>query len=292
MAKRWTPFAALLIAMASIQVGAAIAKSLFPVIGPQGAISLRLVFGALTLVLVMRPWRNWRWRRPWGPLFGYGVSLGGMNFFFYMSLQTVPLGVAVALEFTGPMLVAVVSSHKRTDLIWVGLALAGLILVSPLSGLAGVDLLGAAYALIAGGFWALYIVFGQHAGDEHGGNAVALGAVIAALVAAPPGVIHMGPELFAWALIPLGLAIALLSTVIPYSLEMFALTRIPRGAFGVFMSCEPAIAAASGAVILHEWPTINQAIAIVLIMAASAGVAVSTTRTPPSQPQRDPPPVA
>lgn len=271
------PVLLLLIAMFSIQLGASLAKSLFPVVGAMGATSLRLGFGTLLLWLVLRPWRM-PWRTlPWKMLLGYGVSLGVMNSLFYLSLQTVPLGIAIALEFTGPLGLALLASRRLRDVGWVVLAVGGLLLLVPWSSqAAALDPVGVACALGAGVCWALYIVFGQKAGADHGAQAVALGAAIAAVVAVPWGVVESGMALLAPALLPMGLAVAVLSMALPYSLEMFALTRLPVRSFGMLMSLEPAIGALCGFVFLHEQLGVLQWLAIVAVVVASAGATLGT----------------
>ncbi len=275
------PIVALLAAMMSIQGGASLAKSLFPELGAVGAVTLRLLFGAAILAALHRPWRRvavarGRARPSWRALAIYGASLGLMNLTFYLALARIPLGVAVALEFVGPLTVAVASSRRMQDLAWVALAASGILLLSPLAGgVDAIDPLGAALALTAGGFWGLYIIFGQRAGADHGPRAVALGAVIAAAVVAPFGVAHAGAALWAPALLPVALAVAVLSTVIPYSLEMFSLTRLPRRVFGVMMSVEPAMGALFGLLVLGEALSGGQWTAIALVMAASVGVTVA-----------------
>jgi len=266
------PVLLLLVAMFSIQLGASMAKSLFPVAGAMGATSLRLGFGTLLLWLVLRPWRM-PWRTlPWRMLLGYGISLGVMNSLFYLALQTVPLGIAIALEFTGPLGLALLGSRRLRDVGWVVLAVAGLLLLVPWSSqAAALDPVGAACALGAGVCWALYIVFGQKAGADHGAQTVALGAAIAAAVAVPWGVIESGMALLAPALLPVGLGVAVLSMALPYSLEMFALTRLPVRTFGMLMSLEPAIGALCGFAFLHEHLGPLQWIAIIAVVVASAG---------------------
>ena len=265
--------------MVSIQYGAAFAKSLFPVVGAQGTVALRVGFGALILAGVFRPWRTPVARTSIGPLIGYGAALGAMNLMFYMALRTVPLGVAVALEFSGPLCVAVMSSRRASHFAWIGLAVVGLALILPLGRTVhAVNPRGAALALAAGGCWALYIVFGQRAGAAHGARTPALGAVVAALVVTPIGLAHAGVALFAPAVIGRGIVLAVLSSALPYSLEMIALRRMPARVFGTLMSLEPAVGAVMGFMILDEALTATQAVAIALIIAASAGAASTARR--------------
>ncbi|SEL81570.1 inner membrane transporter RhtA [Pseudoxanthomonas sp. GM95] len=266
------PVALLLVSMVSIQAGASLAKSLFPAIGATGATALRLGIGTLLLWAVFRPWKlDWR-ALPWPMLLGYGLSLGVMNTLFYIALQTVPLGIAIALEFTGPLAVAVLGSRRARDLLWAALAIGGLLLLVPWPGAqTSLDPLGMACALGAGVCWALYILFGQKAGAEHGAQTVALGSTIACVVAVPWGVAHAGSALLAPELLPAALGVAVLSMALPYSLEMMALTRLPTRTFGMLMSLEPALGALCGMVLLHEQLRPLQWLAIAAVVAASAG---------------------
>lgn len=269
---RWLPILVLLIAMISIQGGAALAKTLFPLVGPQGVTAVRLGLGTLILVIVFKPWRL-RFRPEQRlPLFFYGLALGSMNYLFYLSLKTIPLGVAVALEFTGPLAVALFASRRAVDFVWVILAVVGLWFLLPLGkDIAHVDLAGATYALGAGACWAIYIVAGQKAGDEHGPATVAAGSLIAATIFVPLGALEASSSILSWAVLPIGLTIAVLSTALPYSLEMIALTRLPTRTFGTLMSIEPALAALSGIIFLGEHLTFVQWTALFFIIVASAG---------------------
>ena len=258
------------ISMISVQLGASLAKGLFPLIGAPGATALRVGIAAVILMLAFRPWRSWPRRRAWPALCGYGASLGLMNLLFYSSLRTVPLGVAVAVEFIGPLGVAVLSSRRAGDFLAVGLALAGLLALLPLWRQAHrLDAGGVALALAAGVCWGLYIVFGKRAGAAHGAQATAIGMGVAALVATPLGVLQAGAHLFAPSILPTALAVAVLSSVVPYTLEMFALTRIPVRVFGTLMSLEPAVAALAGFAVLHETLSARQCVAIAAIITAS-----------------------
>ena len=270
------PIGLLVVAMVSIQSGASLAKSLFPLVGAEGTTALRLILGAIILSLVMRPWRA-RLNLAASPsLLAYGLALGGMNLLFYMSLQSIPLGVAVALEFTGPLGLALLSSRRLLDFAWIALAIFGLWLLLP-SDLAQthLDPLGMALALGAGLCWALYIVFGQKAGAAHGRQTVALGTWVAALLVLPVGLWQAGGSLFSVDLLPIALGVAVLSSALPYSLEMVALTRLPARTFSILMSLEPAIAALSGLLFLGEQLGWNQWLAIGAIILASAGAAAT-----------------
>lgn len=268
----WLPILVILISMVSIQSGASLAKSLFPLVGAPGVTALRLALGTLILVIVFKPWRLRFAKAQRLPLLFYGLSLGAMNYLFYLSLQRIPLGIAVALEFTGPLAVALFSSRRPVDFIWVILAVGGLWFLLPLGqNVAHVDLTGALLALGAGAGWAVYILSGRRAGEEHGPATVAMGSLIAAVVFVPLGAIQAADALWHWSLLPLGLAIAVLSTALPYSLEMIALTRLPTRTFGTLMSMEPALAALSGMVFLGETLTVNQTLALGAIIIASMG---------------------
>ncbi|MDZ5601952.1 threonine/homoserine exporter RhtA [Pseudomonas sp. RP23018S] len=273
------PVGLLLIAMLSIQSGASLAKSLFPLIGAQGTTALRLIFASVIMVLLLRPWRVRLDRATLRSVIIYGMALGGMNLLFYMSVRTVPLGIAVALEFTGPLAVALLASRRLVDFIWIALAVTGLLMLIPLGHTdAAIDLTGAAYALGAGVCWALYILYGQKAGAEHGVQTAALGVVIAAVFIAPVGIVHAGSALLNPAIIPVALGVAILSTALPYSLEMIALTRLPARTFGTLMSIEPAIAALSGLIFLSEMLTNTQWLAILAIIVASVGATLTMRR--------------
>ncbi len=203
----WLPIVILLVAMASIQGGASLAKSLFPLVGAPGVTALRLALGTLILIAFFKPWRLRFAKEQRLPLLFYGVSLGGMNYLFYLSIQTVPLGIAVALEFTGPLAVALFSSRRPVDFVWVVLAVLGLWFLLPLGqDVSHVDLTGCALALGAGACWAIYILSGQRAGAEHGPATVAIGSLIAALIFVPIGTLQAGEALWHWSVIPLGLA--------------------------------------------------------------------------------------
>jgi len=265
--------------MLSIQSGASLAKSLFPIVGAPGVTALRIALGTLILVVIFKPWRLRFQKEQRLPLLLYGLSLGAMNYLFYLSIQTVPLGIAVALEFTGPLAVALFSSRRPVDFVWVVLAVLGLWFLLPLGqDVSHVDLTGAALALGAGACWAVYILTGQRAGEEHGPATVALGSLIAAIVFVPLGMAQATESIWQWSILPVGLGVAVLSTALPYSLEMIALTRLPTRIFGTLMSMEPALAAMSGMVFLGETLTFTQTLALCSIIAASMGSTLTLRR--------------
>jgi inner membrane transporter RhtA len=260
--------------MSSIQVGAALAQHLFPAVGAIGTSALRVCLAALILLAVRRPKLPKLEGRAVRSLLLYGGSLGLMNLSFYLALRTIPLGVAVAVEFVGPLVVAAASHRRRLDIVWLVLAAAGLALLAPF-GRQALDPVGLLFALAAGLFWGLYIVFGQAAGRIGEAAASTYGMVIAALVILPFGVASAGVRLLDPSLLPLAVAVAVLSSALPYSLEMFALTRVPRTTFGTLMSLEPAIGALSGWALLGQHLSLRQQSAIAAVILASAGAALS-----------------
>ncbi|AGH95993.1 EamA family transporter [Pseudobdellovibrio exovorus] len=265
--------------MASIQSGASLAKSLFYILTPQGVTALRLLFSSLLLLLVWRPWRYTLDRSIWKSIFLYGASLGGMNLLFYMALQRIPLGVAVALEFTGPLLVALLASRHLRDLLWVGLAILGILLLLPLGLIDGANLdpVGITYALLAGACWALYIIFGQRTGSSvPSGVITAWGMLVAAIAVVPFGVFVAHKELFNLDVWPIAFGVAVLSSALPYSLEMVALKRLPAKTFSILMSLEPALAALSGLLFLNEKLNFTQLLAIALLIIASVGTTLTS----------------
>ena len=272
------PVAALVTGMVSLQYGATIAKNLFPAVGAAGTSALRVGFSALILIAVWRPWRRSLARREAGWIALYGITLGLMNLLFYLAIARLPLGPAVAIEFAGPLAIALIASRRTTDFLWIGVAVAGLGLLLPIAPTSPLDPLGVALALGAALAWALYILFGQRAGRIDGGQAVSLGMLVAALVAAPFGLAEAGAALLAPGVLMAGLLVALLSSALPYSLEMVALRRLDRKSFGVLMSLEPAVAACAGFALLGERLGAVQWLAIGLVIAASAGITATSRR--------------
>ncbi len=275
----------LLISMVSYQCGASLAEHLFPQVGAQGATAYRLGISALLLLAWRQPWRRSGSGRDRRALWGYGLSMGAMNLVFYLSLRTIPLGIAVALEFTGPLALALCGSRRPADFIWIALVVAGLCLLLPLrEQVHALDPVGVMYALAAGVGWALYIVLGKKAGMAYGADAVTLGTSIGALLAIPFGVAHAGSALLSPALLPYAVGVAVLSSALPYSLEMVALTRLPARTFGTLLSLEPAIAALAGMALLGERLSPLQWTAIAAIIVAAAGTALSVSRPTLTEP--------
>jgi inner membrane transporter RhtA len=275
------PIAAVVVAMVCFQLGATLAKGLFPMVGAGGTAALRLSIAALILLAVWRPWHIRFTRRQLSIVIVYGVAMGWMNFFFYLALSYIPLGITMALEFTGPLGVALFASRRPIDFLWILLAALGLVALLPLGfGGAPLSVLGVAYALAAGVCWALYILFGRRAGAAHGGQITSWGTVIGASVIVPIGFAHSGTQLFSPAILPMAIGVAVLSSALPYSLEMFAMPRIATRTFGVLMSMNPALGALSGLIFLGESLTLIQWMAIASIVAASAGSAATRELLP------------
>ena len=285
--QRFIPFLAVLGSVTALGVGTSWAKhALFPVVGAQGTTAVRVGLSALLMLMLWRPWR-WRLSRADAQAVAlYGAALGAMNLMFYLSLQTLPFGLAVAIEFAGPLTVAIWSSRRAVDFVWVALAIVGLALLLPL-GLSGstLDPLGVLYAVGAAVFWALYIVFGKRAGHLHAGQSVSLGLLVAALVVVPVGVAHAGAALLSPSVLLVGVAVAAISSALPISLEMMALKRLPKEAFGIMISMEPAVAALLALALLGERLDTVQWLAIGCIVAASMGSAATARRLPAVQAQ-------
>ncbi|KQW82256.1 EamA family transporter [Brevundimonas sp. Root1279] len=275
----FVPYLALVTGMISLAIGTSFAKHLFPVVGAEGTSALRVGLSALVLVAIWRPWRFRLNRSDAGRVLLYGLVLGLMNLSFYMSLRTIPLGLAIAIEFGGPLTLALIHARRLIHFVWIGCAVIGLGMLLPIwSGVQALDPVGVAYAAAAGVFWALYIVFGKRLSHMHAGQSVALGMSTAALVILPFGVAAAGPALLAPAVLGFGLCVALASSALPYSLEMIALRRIPKRTFGVLLSAEPAIGAVAGMVLLHEQLSGLQWLAIACIVTASVGAILTTGR--------------
>ncbi|WP_328799800.1 EamA family transporter [Sphingorhabdus sp. 109] len=263
--------------MASLAIGTSFAKQLFPLIGAEGTSALRVSLSALILIAVWRPWRFKLSKADAGRILLYGLVLGLMNLAFYLSLRTIPLGPAIAIEFIGPLALALIHARRWIHFVWVGCAVVGLGLLLPLrGGVHALDPVGVAFAAAAGLFWALYIVFGKSLSHMHAGQSVALGMSTAALVILPFGVMSAGTALLLPSVLFVGLGVALLSSALPYSLEMIALRHIPERTFGVMLSAEPAVGAIAGMFLLHEQLSGLQWLAIGCIVIASIGALLTT----------------
>jgi inner membrane transporter RhtA len=274
------PTLLVLAGIASVQFGAALAKSLFDELGPGGTVFLRVLFAAVVLAAVWRPAVSGLSRSDWRLIATFGLALAAMNLSFYESLDRIPLGVAVTFEMVGPLGVAIAGSRRALDVAWVAFAAAGIVLLSGFGG-ADLDGFGVALALVAGGFWAAYILLSVRVGRRFpGGSGLALAMGVGAVMLVPVGIGDAGSDLLVPWILAAALAVAILSSAIPYTLEMEALRRLPTRVFGVMMSIEPAMAALAGFVVLGQGLAGRELVAILLVVAASAGAAQGA-HTPP-----------
>jgi inner membrane transporter RhtA len=279
------PVALVLAGVTSIQFGAALAATLFDEASPAGVSAVRLGFAALVLLAIWRPWRRRHAPEHLRLAVMFGLTLGAMNLTFYEALDRIPLGVAVTIEFLGPITVATLLTRRRLDLVWVALAVAGiLLLTAPWQETGGLDTAGVLFALVAAVFWALYILLAQRASRVFdGGEGLAIAMVAAALIPLVPGIAQDGTALVDAHLLLVGFGVALLSSVIPYSLETEALRRMPARVFGVLMSLEPALAALAGFLVLSQALDVRELVAIGLVVAASIGVTRTAASVPPAE---------
>ncbi|ODT87959.1 MAG: hypothetical protein ABS78_08620 [Phenylobacterium sp. SCN 70-31] len=286
------PVAGVVAATASFQAGAALAKGLFPALGPQGTVALRVLLGALMLVAIVRPWRRWPRDAPRLPILVLGAATAGATLFFYLAIGRVPQGVAIALQFLGPLAVAVAGSRRALDLVWTALAAAGVwgLVGSGAADGGRLDLLGVAWALAAAACWAAYIVWGRAASAAYGAATPAVALAIAAVIVTPVGVAHAGAALLRPELLPLAALVALISTAIPFTLEMYALPRMPARTFAVLTSLEPAWGALFGLVLLSEVLAPPQLAGVAAVIAAAAGAALSSAPRPGAPQRQSPPP--
>jgi inner membrane transporter RhtA len=255
----------------SVQFGAALAVSLMPRAGALGVVTLRLIAAAVVLLVVCRPRLRGHSRGDWGTVVAFGVTMGAMNGLFYQAADRIPLGAAVTLEVLGPLALSVFASRRALNAVWAALALAGVVLLSG-GGFGDLDPAGVAFALGAGAMWASYIIFSARTGrrfPQADGLALAMG--VGALMMLPLGIAESGAKLTDPTTIALGSAVAVLSSVLPYTLELLALRRLPASTFAIMMSLEPALAATAGFLILDQSLSAPQAAAIAMVIAASMG---------------------
>ncbi|MCF3125408.1 EamA family transporter [Streptomyces arenae] len=286
----------------SVQFGGAVAVSVMPRAGAIGIVALRLFFAALVLLAVCRPRLRGHSRADWGTVVVFGAVMAGMNGLFYQSLARIPMGPAVTLEVLGPLALSVIASRRAVNVIWAGLALCGVFLLGGGGGFSGLDPVGVAYALGAGAMWATYIVFSARTGRRFpGADGLALAMVVAAVLIIPLGIAESGTRLVQPVTLALGAAVAVMSSVLPYTLELLALRRMPAHTFAILMSLEPAVASVAGFLVLSQALSAVEALAIALVIAASMGAvrtqvgrgkaapeaapeAASKTAEPPAEP--------
>jgi len=275
------PLVSILLAIFSVQGGATIAKTLFPVIGAAGTTAIRIALSAIVLLAAFRPPVHRFTSAQWRAVVPYGVTIGVMNLLFYQALVLIPLGLAVTLEFVGPLAVAIVGSRRALDAVWVVLAAIGIALVTPWQAGSAIDPLGVALALLTGVCWAAYIVLGGRVSQVlTGGVAVATGMSIATLIVLPFGLAGGGLGSLSPRLYAAGFAVAVLSSALPFTLEMHALRALPGRTFSILMSLEPAVAALCGLVFLAEHLTQAQWAAVGLVIAASVGATMTARQIP------------
>ncbi|MEU9147336.1 EamA family transporter [Streptomyces sp. NPDC048349] len=278
---RLGPVALVVSAGISVQFGAALAVMIMPRAGAAGVVTLRLAAAALVLLLVCRPTVRGYFRADWGTVVAFGVAMAGMNGLFYQAIDRIPLGPAVTLEVLGPLALSVVVSRRLVNLLWAVLALAGVVLLAGHggAGFGGLDPLGAAYAVGAGAMWAAYIVFSARTGRRFPqADGLALAMAVAAVLSLPLGLLEAGSALLVPSTLALGVGVAVLSSVLPYTLELLALRRLPAPTFAILMSLEPAIAATAGFLVLNQAMSALDALAIALVIAASMGAVRSQSR--------------
>ncbi len=269
--------ALVLTGITSVQFGSAVAGTLFATVGAGGAVFLRLASATVVLVAVWRPRVHGRTRRELGLALTFGVVLAVMNIAFYHAIARIPLGIAVAIEFLGPLGVAVAGSRRRIDMTWVALAAFGVLALTRGS-THGLNVGGVLLALLAGGAWAAYILCNARMGREFSdGSGLALAMAVACVLAAPFGIAEAGRDLLTVHALVVGAAVGVLSSVIPYTVEMEALRRIAAGTFAVLMSLEPAVAVVAGFVVLGQAPTTRELVGIALVIAASLGASRGAT---------------
>ncbi|WP_327414654.1 EamA family transporter [Streptomyces sp. NBC_01233] len=279
------PVALVISAGISVQFGAALAVMIMPRAGAAGVVTLRLAAAAVVLLLLCRPKVRGYSRSDWGTVLAFGVAMAAMNGLFYQAIDRIPLGPAVTLEVLGPLALSVFVSRRLVNVLWAGLALGGVVLLSGHGGGGGfgsLDPLGAAYALGAGAMWAAYIVFSARTGRRFPqADGLALAMAVAAVLSLPLGIVGAGSDLLVPTTLALGVGVAVLSSVLPYTLEMLALRRMPAPTFAILMSLEPAIAATAGFLVLNQAMSALDALAIALVIAASMGAVRSQIRKQP-----------
>jgi inner membrane transporter RhtA len=272
------PALAIAAAMVSTYAGAAFAKHLFPLVGAEGVVALRVGLSGLLLGAFARPWRALPARADIPNLLLYGLTLGCMNLLIYRAFARIPIGIAVSIEVMGPLAVVLLSSRRARDFVWVACAAFGLWLLLPLkNGSGALDPAGIAYAAGAAFCWAMYIVFGKRASQAAGSGTVAWGMLAASIFIVPIGAAHAGSALLSPLVLAAGLAVAVLSSAAPYTLEMIALRRLPRRVFGILVSSSPAVAALAGFVVLGERLATGQWIGIALVILACGATAASAS---------------
>lgn len=267
------PFFAAFAGMVSVQTGAAFAKTLFPVVGSEGVAALRIGISALVLFVIFRPWTLFRTTISWSSMCLYGVILALMNLLIYRAFAYIPVSIAISIEVMGPLVAALVTSRQTSDLLWIGLSAIGMFLLAAGDVAGNLDIRGVGYSLAAAFFWGLYVVVGKRV-SQGGGKSVAAGMLVAAIIAVPLGTAQAGTALLSPVILLTGLSVAVLSSMLPFLLDMYAMRWLPPRVFGVLLSGSPAVSAVAGWFVLHEKLTLLQCGGILSVMAACAGCAL------------------
>lgn len=284
MLRRFGPILIILLSMASVQSSSSLAKYLFPILGAEGMTAWRLLFSSIMLLAIFKPWRKSISLQACKFIIVYGLALGFMNLSFYLAIERIPIGIAVAIELTGPIMVAIFSARKLIDFIWLLIAVLGLAMLLPIFETnQNLDLLGIFFALTAGTCWAIYIIFGRKAGQLFGASSVAVGSAIVCCIIFPIGLWRNGSQMFALEFLPLAFIVAVLASAIPYALDMIAMPKVPALTFSTLLSLSPVFGALSGFLFLQEELSGYQWLAISLIIISSIGTVLSITHKPKIQ---------
>ncbi|EPJ9473674.1 EamA family transporter [Pectobacterium brasiliense] len=271
------PFLAAFSGMVSVQTGAAFAKTLFPVVGSEGVAALRLGISAVILLVVFRPWTLCKNEISWSAITLYGTVLALMNLLIYRAFSYIPVSIAISIEVMGPLTVALFTSRQKIDLLWILLSAFGMFLLAAGDIHNAIDIRGVAYSLAAAMFWGLYIIIGRRVSGG-GGRSVAAGMTVAALIAVPLGTAQAGVTLLMPGVLLTGICVALLSSMLPFLLDMYAMRLLPSRVFGVLLSGSPAVSAFAGWIILHEELSLTQCSGILSVMAACTGCSLFARR--------------
>lgn len=276
--KHSLPFYAAFFGMISVQTGAAFAKTLFPIVGSEGVAALRIGLSALVLFVLMRPWRLWRSNVNWPALALYGLILALMNLLIYRAFMYIPVSIAIAIEVMGPLGVALLKSKQKSDLVWVCLSTAGMLFLSVGDDKGEIDYRGVLYSIAAAFFWGMYVIYGSKVASG-GGMTVATGMLIAACITVPLGLSQAGSVLLSPHILGVGLLVAILSSMLPFLFDIYAMGRLPPRIFGILLSGSPVVSAIAGWMILRETLTLMQCSGIACVMAACAGCALFSSRS-------------
>ncbi|WP_374746783.1 EamA family transporter [Klebsiella variicola subsp. variicola] len=275
--KHSLPFYAALAGMISVQTGAAFAKTLFPVVGSEGVAALRIGLSALVLLVIMRPWRLWKSNVNWSALALYGLILALMNLLIYRAFMYIPVSIAIAIEVMGPLGAALLKSRQKSDLVWVFVSAAGMVFLSAGDVKGEIDIRGVLYSIAAAVFWGMYVIYGSKVASG-GGMTVATGMLIAACITVPLGLSQAGNALLSPHILGVGLLVAILSSMLPFLFDIYAMGRLPPRVFGILLSGSPVVSAIAGWLVLSEKLALMQCGGIACVMVACSGCALFSRR--------------